>query len=455
ETVVESGYFVLRKIINGVLQALGPVGEILDWLLSRGEDLASALWHQAVLAIRFVKNSVSEVLDWALAQVDAVFDTILKTIESVGAKLTEAIEWAEAVGEAALEKLAQATIRVGNSIGYVLSYLEKDALPDIAAIIKGALDIGYEVFHFIAWAIDRALQTLVEVVKDLLAAGATIASLLAATIAHPGDAMQNLLKALDTIGKTIEEIGDAAWSLGQDAFAQFVLSAKAVGRSIGDILIAALQAAGAALATAISVLFNTLGTYRKMTQQEIDDAKLAFGDALDYDHIYFATSDILNDVLFGVQDFLTGNPDSRAFVTDSLVNFDVGDGFQRNTMIHELTHVWQYQTKGSAYLADAVFAQATGAGVDDDAYNYGYVNDTQTISIPIDYNGTMKTLDLGQTTGEGGQDDLAAANGDFTKFNPEQQGQIIMHFFVRKVLLNRAAADYAAWVPYDQVVQAA
>ena len=34
ETVVTSGYFVLRKIISGVLQALGPVGDILDWLIS-------------------------------------------------------------------------------------------------------------------------------------------------------------------------------------------------------------------------------------------------------------------------------------------------------------------------------------------------------------------------------------------------------------------------------------
>ena len=31
-------------------------------------------------------------------------------------------------------------------------------------------------------------------------------------------------------------------------------------------------------------------------------------------------------------------------------------------MIHELTHVWQYQHNGSTYLADAVFAQATGDG---------------------------------------------------------------------------------------------
>ena len=65
ETIAKASYFVFRKIINAVLQALGPVGDILGWLLDRAEDLASALWREAVLAIRFVKKSVSEILDWA------------------------------------------------------------------------------------------------------------------------------------------------------------------------------------------------------------------------------------------------------------------------------------------------------------------------------------------------------------------------------------------------------
>ena len=126
-------------------------------------------------------------------------------------------------------------------------------------------------------------------------------------------------------------------------------------------------------------------------------------------------------------------------------------------MIHELTHVWQYQTNGSTYLADAVFAQATGDGDFDDAYNYGYVDvgGAGNVTVPVDYAGTTDTFDAGQMTGEGGQDDLGAAAGNFAGFNPEQQGQIVMHYYVRKVLLNRPAADWAPWQPYIDVVRAA
>jgi len=294
----------------------------------------------------------------------------------------------------------------------------------------------------------------VATVQALLDAGTTIAGLVAATLTHPGDGLQNLLKAWETIGRTLHEIGAAAWSLGEDAWARFVLAAKAVGRAVVDILEAALDAAGAALATAISVLLGTLGTYRPMTAQEVAEARLVFAGSLDYDHIRFAVSDVVNDVIFGIQDFLTGNPASRAFVTDNLVNFDVSDGFERHTMIHELTHVWQYQSRGSTYLADAVFAQATGAGVGGDAYNYGYDEGVATVTIPVDFSGGTKVLDRGQVTGEGGQDELLAAAGAFSSFNPEQQGQIVMHYYVRKVLLGQPPADYAAWAPYDAVVAA-
>ena len=102
--------------------------------------MASNLWREAVLAVRFVKESVTEILDWAATQVDAVFDRILEAIEDVGTAIYEVIEWAQAAGDFALELLGEATRRVGNSINYVLSYLEKDFIPGIAKVVRGALN---------------------------------------------------------------------------------------------------------------------------------------------------------------------------------------------------------------------------------------------------------------------------------------------------------------------------
>lgn len=342
-------------------------------------------------------------------------------------------------------------MRVGNSIGYVLSYLEDDLLPAIGDVIKGALRAGAAVADFIAWAAGRALETVVQVVSTLLEAGVTIGQLLADTMVHPDQAFQNLLRAFDELGQAFSEILEAAQDLSDDVLERAVATAREIGRAIVDILSAALEAVGGLLVgTVVSILFRLLGTYRKMTPQEIADAKIVFADTLDYDNIFFASESLTNDIIFGVQEFFSDNEESRAFVTNTLVNFDVDEGLARHTMIHELTHVWQFLTEGPFYMSEAIHAQVAG-----DGYNYGYVEGAGNTTIAVDFAGGTKSVDNGKVLGEGGQDDLIAAAGDFDAFNPEQQGQILMHYYVRRVLLARPETDYAPWQPYVDVVQAA
>jgi len=308
-----------------------------------------------------------------------------------------------------------------------------------------------------AWAIDRSLEVLTQTVQSLLDLGKTIAQLVAATIANPGDALDNLLKALDAVGRTLGQIADDVWTLGEVAWEAFVRSAQAIGRLVVDILRAAWDIVGAALGAAVSILCSLLAGYRGMTAEEEAEARLVFADSLDYDHIFFAVDDITNEIIFGLQDWFRGEPDSRAFVTNSLVNFDVDDGLSRRTMIHELTHVWQYQQEGSAYLADAVYAQATGDGVGDSGYNYGYREQASpTVTIPKDFAGAEETGPVGDWMGEEGQDDLAGpAATTWAGLNPEMQAQVIMHWYVRKVLENQSDAEVAPWQPYVDLVRAA
>ena len=209
----------------------------------------------------------------------------------------------------------------------------------------------------------------------------------------------------------------------------------------------------------MSILCSALAGYRAMTPQEVAEARLVFEDSLDYDHIFFAVDDITNDIIFGLQDWFRNETDSRAFVTNSLVNFDVDDGLSRRTMIHELTHVWQYQQEGSAYLADAVYAQATGDGVGDSGYNYGYSEENTTatqITIPKDFGTGEEDGPAGELRGDGGEDDLAAgpAAATWAGLNPEMQAQVVMHWYVRQVLTT-PPMDATAWQPYVDLVRAA
>ena len=108
-------------------------------------------------------------------------------------------------------------------------------------------------------------------------------------------------------------------------------------------------------------------------------------------------------------------------------------------MIHELTHVWQYQQQGSPYLADAVFAQATGDGVGDSGYNYGYRRAGRADGHHPEglRRGGTETGAGGELHGRGRRRTTSRADAPRPGhgLNPEMQAQVIMHWYVRKVLL--------------------
>ncbi len=180
----------------------------------------------------------------------------------------------------------------------------------------------------------------------------------------------------------------------------------------------------------IAQLLNALGTYRPLTADEKAAGRQVFGSTLDWDAISVSAESLDNDVIFGLQDWFNGNPYSRAFVTMTLINFDVDDGITTPTLIHELAHVWQSDFTGPMYLAEAVHAQVT----DPDAYNYGYSD---------------------AADGDGGGSELEAAAGDLERFNREQQGQIAMHYWVRRFQDGRPEVEWKPWEPYALAFQTA
>lgn len=468
EAVVGATYFVFRKIVNGILQALGPVGDIFEWLIDRGEALASELWRQTVLAIRFVKESVTEVLDWALEQTDAIFDRILEIIEDIGSRISEVIDWAISAGETALELLGEATERVGNSISYVLNYLENDFIPGIAKFVEGVLNAAGEVADLVAWMARKSVEIIGQVLAGAIAAGIALSILLTEVMANPNQAIENFLQAVREIGQSLEEVYQAVVDAGEEFLDEVTQTLIEIGEDVMDMLDAAWEVSTGIIGATISILFEMLGSYRSLTTQEIADGQFVFGDSVDWDTIAIAQEGPFNDIVFGIQNWGNENPSSRAFVTGNLINFDVDAAFDRATLIHEITHVWQNQNIGPVYLAHAIAAQTVG-----DGYNYGYSEAENFIDIPNGFyvpteqtlrfsDGTSRTetsINLlsaheGSFTGLGGEDDLNNAS-TMSDFNEEQQGQILQQYFVRARLLGQTGTDIEPFQKYIDEVQAA
>jgi hypothetical protein len=385
----------------------------------------------------------------------------LTVIEDIGTALYDVIEWAQATGAKALKQLAKATVRVKNSVAYLLNYMENDLLPGLSKIMEGLLEAGYALSDLISWAAQRTVEVVVELVNGALAVGTTLAQLITETIAHPEKALENLVSAFKQVGKTMAEIFQAVIVDTAKQFINEVVQALvAIGEGVVDILKGVLEISGGAIGTVIAILFELLGSYRPLSDEERADARVVFGDSINLDEVYIAKEGAFNSIIFGVQDFfsqlsngnfanLTDETDSRAFVTGNLINFDTDERFDRPTFIHELTHVWQNQNVGPVYLSHALVAQAS------EGYNYGYNESSPTVTLNnAYYDGVSETYYRGYIFGEGGTDELNAADGKFDKFNPEQQAQITMQYFARRVLDNQTPEQYEAWQQYIDVVQA-
>jgi hypothetical protein len=426
-------YFTLRKMVFGLMDAVG-LGEIARWAAERLEGFAENLFHEVMTAIRYAGGKLSEILEWAVDQSLEVFKAVIDAWESVRERLLTLYQWAGGLASSlaaeAWERIGRATVRFRNSVSYAFNYLENNFIPGVRRFVKGLMDVGYELAGLLARVLNRSLEFVAEAVRELLELGVTIGELLVATVENPRTALDNLLAALREIGTTWADILAAAQDARDDMVDEVIATARRLEEPLKEMLAGALEVGGGLLGLAVSQLFNMLGSYRPLTQEEKAAAEPVFADSIDLDLVSISQESLDNDILFAVQDFFSDSPEARAFVTGTLINMDARNPITLPTLIHELTHVWQNFATGPMYLSEAIHAQV----VNDDAYDYGYTN---------------------PENGDGAEAALLEAGGDFESFNREEQGQIVMHYYVRRYVEGRPEAEWAPWQPYIDAVQAA
>jgi hypothetical protein len=99
---------------------------------------------------------------------------------------------------------------------------------------------------------------------------------------------------------------------------------------------------------------------RSLTPVELQKLQRVFGAGINYGTV----------CLVRLSRFVTTLNGSRAFVTGTTVNLpesdylDLQKGRSFSLLVHELTHVWQFQHKGWGYVAEALWAQGFGDGYD-------------------------------------------------------------------------------------------
>lgn len=172
---------------------------------------------------------------------------------------------------------------------------------------------------------------------------------------------------------------------------------RAIGRWLGYRLVDVLEilAVGEVYETLVDLVkVNT----RRLTEEEIRDASAVFGSSLN-----------LRLVRLDKRALLGPARTKRDYTSFHTINC-WGES-RRDVLIHELTHVWQYERAGAIYMPQALHAQFRGAG-----YRYGGV--------------------------------AGLHDGEWDAFNREQQAQIVQDFF----RMRRSHPDIEVYASFVQKV---
>jgi hypothetical protein len=228
-----------------------------------------------------------------------------------------------------------------------------------------------------------------------LVANGVLDSLAQGPAAFADKAGEKLLGILDRGASVVTQSPDRLKQLGSDSVDLLTslgkLDLKGAAAAGGRIAVDAVDLAGlpeVAETAADIIKFNT----RTLTDQQIQVAKSVFGDSINYDLVRIDES--ARSVVAARE--IDGANDNRPFTTFHTIN-TWGPLDNESTLIHELTHVWQYEQDGAIYITEALQAQHSDVG-----YGYGGVD------------GLEKQL---------------ANGGSLTSFNREQQGNVLEEYY--------------------------
>lgn len=242
---------------------------------------------------------------------------------------------------------------------------------------KKAKKFAREISRFVRSAAEKTNKTEMDALKSAAGKGSRIVrNTLKGTLSAHVEFVQTVDGIFkDVVGKFQRDIFKKLLELGKSPLKIVWAVAELVGGHLGIIFANFIEIWGG----------------RKLTAEEKREARKIFGRALPLGEIRIATSAPVK-----VIHRINGK---RPFATLRLICYSSEEQLRKRgmqTFIHELTHVWQYEKDGPAYMVRSLCAQAMKG---------------------------QKAYTVKETT-------LIEGNQKFKDFNPEQQATIVERFWL-------------------------
>ena len=120
QEVAAEGYSALRGKVSAVLDAAGPLGDVLRLALGAAGRVGGDLVRRRLLAVRYAREHVGPAPDWAVGAGGDAFEAVLRAWEDIGERLIDGYRRianvARRLGDTVRQSPARATVKIGNAI---------------------------------------------------------------------------------------------------------------------------------------------------------------------------------------------------------------------------------------------------------------------------------------------------------------------------------------------------
>lgn len=392
------------------------VGSVVNAVISAGKSVADAIaaaasWTAGQIgdlcrALINVGKSVAEVLSAALAK--GLLAKFVAALLQIGRKISELLSWASQRIASVIRDVVAAILAAGRTIFDILSWAALQLQAVARGIVQALLDAGKTIAMIMADAVKLVATGLRAIARVLYLATLKLGEILIAISRCVVSVIRTVIEGLFMAGVTLVKMIVSICVDVVEGFRRgFFQGLIALGYAVLDLLKAALETSLAVLALAFAVVMEIFGGHRPLTPAEIAEARKVFGWSIALERVKVAVSSIPADIV----NWLNGQ---RPFTTMYVINFASWDHVTMSSLIHELTHVWQGVISGPIYMVEALHSQFFGRGYE--------VTDA----------------------------DLAAANGDITKLEREQQAMVVQWYWERR--WGGIAGDYTKYQPFAEDV---
>lgn len=382
--VLAAGKTLGALLLAFAAEALPVVQPLIDALLALGHTLKSLLTEGAKLAATACRTIVS-----ALLNLGRSLNTLL-------------LEAAGAVGQT-LQALVQALLALGRDLGQLLAAVAGAAATVVKALVGVLLALGRKLGELVLAAVARSVACARALFQALLQLGHKVVDILKTLAGRGLSALRTALEGLLAMGTTLAAlVKDICAGVAEGFRRGFFEGLVALGHAPLQIMKAAAEAGASTALLAFAVILEMFGGYRPLSREEREEAQFIFGQSIDLDRVQLGFAKLPGALIDYVNLEIP-----RAFTTMYLLNFGPGAKVRMSTVIHELAHVWQGVQQGPLYMTRALEAQI-GEGVKS-FFHHGHYDDSAAYEVT--------------------EAELRAHAGDFSKFNPEEQAQIVEDYW--------------------------